>query len=130
MPSCNSCFLMLNVVLETSDDFLLLQDRAQRVEYYYGHAQVEAVNLCRPLLSIFFHKKKRKKVKKKKKKEEDLISWSTCSPCTKRTNFSFYLFFGSRNYSRDLEYQIQRLFFFGHLAGSHVISSTTCLHWL
>ena len=74
MPSCNSCFLMLNVVLETSDDFLLLHDRAQRVEYYYGHAQVEAVNLCRPLLSIFFYKKKRKKVIKKKKKEEDLIS--------------------------------------------------------
>ena len=76
MPSCNSCFLMLNVVLETSDDFLLLQDRAQRVEYYYGHDQMKAVNVGRPLLSIFFfHKKKRKKEKKKKKKkEEDLIS--------------------------------------------------------
>ena len=68
MPSCNSCFLMLNVVLETSDDFLLLHDRAQRVEYYYGHAQVEAVNLCRPLLSIFFHKKKKEKKKKKEEK--------------------------------------------------------------
>ena len=74
MPSCNSCFLMLNVVLETSDDFLLLHDRAQRVEYYYGHAQVEAVNLCRPLLSIFFHKKKKKKRKKKRRKKKKTSS--------------------------------------------------------
>ena len=68
MPSCNSCFLMLNVVLETSDDFLLLHDRAQRVEYYYSHDQMKAVNVGRPLLSIFFSIKKKKK--KRKKKEE------------------------------------------------------------
>lgn len=49
---------MLNVALETSADLLLLQDRAQRVEYYYDHAQV---NLGRPPLSIFFQSKKEKK---------------------------------------------------------------------
>lgn len=74
----------------------------QRVEYYYDHAQVKAVNLDRPLYSFFFSIKKEKRD----------LSWSTCSPCTKRTNFQFYLFFGSRNYSRDLEYQIRRPFFF------------------